>query len=273
MDNPSAIPQVPAIQMRGVAVGAISDQSRLLVEEINWTVASGDYWVVAGLQGAGKSDLLLMTGGLMPPARGAYRLFGQEMPIFDEARLKERLRLGLVFDGGQLFNHLTVSENVALPLRYHRNLSRAEAEPEVGAILESLELAPWLGSRAGAQTRSGAGGQPAYGPGPAPNQLVARFSGSIVARPSLAGPTASDPRGHNSRPAPVERPRPAIRHARKPAPCRARHLDTSRGGKPGVGVNRKLSNGVIERWSVGFLRHPITPPLHAPVFFTWPCKI
>ena len=154
MDNPPAIPQAPAIQMRGVAVGAISDQSRLLVEEINWTVASGDYWAVAGLQGAGKSDLLLMTGGLMPPARGAYRLFGQEMPIFDEARLKERLRLGLVFDGGQLFNHLTVSENVALPLRYHRNLSQAEAEPEVSAILESLELAPWADSTPGALGRN-----------------------------------------------------------------------------------------------------------------------
>jgi len=154
MDKPPAIPQVPAIQMRGVAVGAISDQSRLLVEEINWTVASGDYWVVAGLQGAGKSDLLLMTGGLMPPARGAYWLFGQEMPIFDEARLKERLRLGLVFDGGQLFNHLTVSENVALPLRYHGNLSQAEAEPEVSAILESLDLAPWADSTPGALGRN-----------------------------------------------------------------------------------------------------------------------
>src|SRR6266478_4666521 len=154
MDNPPAIPQVPAIQMRGVAVGAISDQSRLLVEEINWTVASGDYWVVAGLQGAGKSDLLLMTGGLMPPARGAYWLFGQEMPIFDEARLPTRLRLGLVFDGGQLFNHLTVSENVALPLRYHQNLSRAEAEAEVGAMLEALELTPWAGSTPGAVGRN-----------------------------------------------------------------------------------------------------------------------
>jgi ABC-type transporter Mla maintaining outer membrane lipid asymmetry ATPase subunit MlaF len=140
--------------MENVAVGALRDQSTIVVEEINWKVGPGDYWVVAGLQGAGKSDFLLMTGGLMPPASGHYRLFGEAMPIFEEARLKERLRLGLVFDGGQLFNHLTVAENVALPLRYHHNLSKAEAEAEVQTILEALELGPWADSTPGAIGRN-----------------------------------------------------------------------------------------------------------------------
>src|ERR1044071_7409198 len=122
MDKPPANPTVPVIEMKAVSVGALRDQSVPVVEAINWTVTAGDYWVVAGLQGSGKTDFLLMTAGLMAPAQGAYRLFGEQMPMFDEARLEERLRLGLVFDGGQLFNHLTVAENVALPLRYHRNL-------------------------------------------------------------------------------------------------------------------------------------------------------
>src|SRR2546422_9233418 len=133
----------PVIEMEGVAVGAMRDQSTMVVEEINWKVAAGDYWVVAGLQGAGKSDFLMMTGGLIPPASGHYRLFGEPMPIFEDARLKERLRLGLVFDGGQLFNHITVAENVALPLRYHQDLSKAEVDAEVQRILEALELGPW----------------------------------------------------------------------------------------------------------------------------------
>ena len=76
------------------------------------------------------------------------------MPIFDEARLKERLRLGLVFDGGQLFNHLTVAENVALPLRYHHNLSRSEAAAAVGELLECTELTPWAESTPGTLGRS-----------------------------------------------------------------------------------------------------------------------
>src|SRR5258708_25898991 len=124
-------PNRPLIRMEAVAVGSMRDPNAVVAEDIHWTVERGDYWVIAGLQGSGKSDFLMMTGGLMAPSRGEYRLFGEEMPIFDEARLPTRLRLGLVFETGQLFNHLTVRENVALPLRYHRNLSTEEARPAV----------------------------------------------------------------------------------------------------------------------------------------------
>jgi ABC-type transporter Mla maintaining outer membrane lipid asymmetry ATPase subunit MlaF len=116
------------------------DQSVTVAEEINWTVNAGELWVVAGPQRSGKTDFLMLAGGLMPPTRGTYRCFGEEMPIFEEERLAERLRLGLVFDGGQLFNHMTIAENVALPLRYHENLNHAEAEPRVQAMLELMEL-------------------------------------------------------------------------------------------------------------------------------------
>jgi ABC-type transporter Mla maintaining outer membrane lipid asymmetry ATPase subunit MlaF len=140
--------------MTGVAVGAMRDPDTLVAEGINWTVKTGDYWVVGGLQGTGKSDFLLLTGGLMAPRRGRYQFFGEEMPIFDEERLKERLRLGLVFDGGQLFNHLTIAENIALPLRYHRNLSRAGAAAAVGELLECTALTPWAESTPGTLGRS-----------------------------------------------------------------------------------------------------------------------
>jgi ABC-type transporter Mla maintaining outer membrane lipid asymmetry ATPase subunit MlaF len=140
--------------MIGVTVGALRDPDRTVAEGINWTVKSGDYWAVAGLHGSGKSDFLMLAGGLMAPRQGRYRLFGEEMPIFEEARLPERLRLGLVFDGGQLFNHLTVAENVALPLRYHHDLSRIEAAAAVSDLLERTELAPWAESMPSALGRS-----------------------------------------------------------------------------------------------------------------------
>lgn len=139
--------------MRDVAVASMRDPSRTVLRDINWTVAPRDYWVVAGLQGSGKSDFLAMTGGLIGPAAGRYLLFGEEMPIFDEARLKTRLRLGLVFETGQLFNHLTVWENVALPLRYHENLSKSAAAPNVQEVLSALELEPWADSTPGALGR------------------------------------------------------------------------------------------------------------------------
>ncbi len=135
--------------MTGVAYSAMRHQDLLVAEGIDWTVNVGDYWVVAGLHGSGKSDFLMLTGGLMAPLRGQYRLFGEPMPIFEEARLQQRLRLGLVFDGGQLFNHLTVAENVALPLCYHKNLNRSEGAAAVRELLEQTGLAPWAESTPG----------------------------------------------------------------------------------------------------------------------------
>ena len=144
----------PVLRMEGVTVGSLHDPGMVVAEDINWTVQPGDYWVVAGLQGTGKSDFLMMTGSLMAPVRGRYWLFGEPMPIFDEGRLKTRLRLGLVFDGGQSFNHLTIRENIALPLRYHRNLGKAEAEPLIQPWLDALELGPWADSTPGAIGRN-----------------------------------------------------------------------------------------------------------------------
>ena len=154
MEPSNSQSRLPAIDMHDVAVGALRDQSLTVVEAITWQVVPGEYWVIAGLQGSGKSDFLMMTASLMPPVAGVYKLFGEPMPIFDEARLKQRLRLGLAFENGQLFNHLTVAENIALPLRYHENLTLEEAKAKVQPILEAMELAPWADSTPGAIGRN-----------------------------------------------------------------------------------------------------------------------
>ncbi|HZR19176.1 MAG TPA: ATP-binding cassette domain-containing protein [Verrucomicrobiae bacterium] len=151
-DNSSA--KTPAILMRDVTVGALNDPATAVLRDVNWEVRPGDFWVLAGLQGEGKSDLLMLTAGLMPPLAGEYLFFGEPMPIFDEARLPHRLRLGLVFETGQLFNQLTVRENVALPLCYHRNLSQSEAAPTVQTLLDQMELGPWADSTPGSLGRN-----------------------------------------------------------------------------------------------------------------------
>jgi ABC-type transporter Mla maintaining outer membrane lipid asymmetry ATPase subunit MlaF len=140
--------------MRGVSVGSMRDLSSVVVEDVNWSVAPGDFWVIGGLQGVGKSDFLMLAGGMMAPASGIYCFLGEEMPIFEDHRLRDRLRLGFVFENGQLFNHLTVSENISLPLRYHHNLTKAEAEPEVQRMMELTELGPWADSTPGAMARN-----------------------------------------------------------------------------------------------------------------------
>jgi ABC-type transporter Mla maintaining outer membrane lipid asymmetry ATPase subunit MlaF len=142
------------IEMREVGVGALHGADRVVAEHVDWTVAPGDFWVIAGLQGTGKSDFLMLAAGLMPPRSGDYRLFGEPMPIFEGSRLAHRLRLGLVFDDGHLLNHLTVFENVALPLRYHRSHAGVDAEDSARALLEATELLPWSASTPGAMPRA-----------------------------------------------------------------------------------------------------------------------
>jgi ABC-type transporter Mla maintaining outer membrane lipid asymmetry ATPase subunit MlaF len=143
-----------AIDMRGLSVGSMRDLNSIAVEDVNWSVKAGDWWVISGLQGSGKTDFLMLTGGMMAPASGSYRFLGEEMPIFEDHRLKDRLKLGFVFENGQLFNHLTIAENISLPLRYHSNLSEADADAEVQRLLELTELAPWADSTPGAMARN-----------------------------------------------------------------------------------------------------------------------
>jgi ABC-type transporter Mla maintaining outer membrane lipid asymmetry ATPase subunit MlaF len=146
----------PAVVIEMLDAGAVAmrEAEVLVAEGVRWTVHSGDFWVVAGLQGAGKSDFLMMTAGVMPPSSGQYRLFGEEMPIFEESRLGTRLRLGLVFDGGQLFNHLTILENVSLPLSYHQEMHRDQADELGQALLEALGLAAFAHNTPGSIGRN-----------------------------------------------------------------------------------------------------------------------
>jgi ABC-type transporter Mla maintaining outer membrane lipid asymmetry ATPase subunit MlaF len=133
---------IPVIEMRGVGVAAMRDASFTVVADVDWSVVAREFWVVAGQEHSGKSDLLMLAAGLMAPVAGSYRLFGGDTKDFGEAELAERLRVGFVFQGGQLFNQLTVAENVALPLRYQKNLTAADAADEVSVLLELTELTP-----------------------------------------------------------------------------------------------------------------------------------
>jgi ABC-type transporter Mla maintaining outer membrane lipid asymmetry ATPase subunit MlaF len=133
------------IEMRQVRIGAPREPAFAALEDVNWTVLPGEFWVVAGQQYSGKSRLLMHAAGLVVPGRGSCRVFDCETSAFGDDRLTERLRIGYVFAGGKLFNELTIAENVALPLRYQKNLSPAEAARTVEVLLEWLELVPFAG--------------------------------------------------------------------------------------------------------------------------------
>ena len=144
----------PLLEMRGVTVASMRNPGANVLEDVNWSLAAGDFWVVAGWQGSGKSDFLMLASALMPPAEGEYRIFGKPGEVFRDAPLDVQLRSGLVFDGGQLFHHHTIAENLALPLQYHRNLAETELEAQLKRMLELTELTPWANHFPGSVSRN-----------------------------------------------------------------------------------------------------------------------
>ena len=132
---------IPAIEMRGATVTAMRDNSFTVVADVNWSVAAGEFWVIAGQEQSGKSDLLMLAAGLMPPAGGSFKLLGDDLQDSGEGEPARR-RVGFVFQGGHLFNQLTIAENIALPLQYQKDLPDAETAREVRRLLELLELTP-----------------------------------------------------------------------------------------------------------------------------------
>jgi len=74
----SAESNPPALEMRGVDVACLRRPELAVVENVDWTVAAADFWVVAGPQHSGKTDLLMVAAGLTFPARGTCQLFGRD---------------------------------------------------------------------------------------------------------------------------------------------------------------------------------------------------
>jgi len=93
----------------------------VVVRAVSWQIAPGDFWVIGGAPGSGKSSLLATAAGLQAPAGGTLRILGRALAESTEAeQIAWRRSIGFVFaNGGRLLHHLTVAENVALPLEYH----------------------------------------------------------------------------------------------------------------------------------------------------------
>jgi ABC-type transporter Mla maintaining outer membrane lipid asymmetry ATPase subunit MlaF len=141
----------PIIQMRGVTVVHPQAQQVPVLSGVDWEVLPGDSWVIAGLQGSGKTLLLETAAGLHPFPEGEVQLFGHLVTGHEGDELAViRRRVGLVFDGrGRLFGSQTVFENVALPLCYHGNLTLEEVTPEVWGWLERMNLGAYADYPAG----------------------------------------------------------------------------------------------------------------------------
>ena len=96
---------------------------------IDFHVYSGEIMVIMGGSGSGKSTLLRQLIALDKPNSGSIRLFGKDIVKIPPLDLHDlRLRMGVAFQGGAMFNSMTVGENLLLPLREHLNLAETQME-------------------------------------------------------------------------------------------------------------------------------------------------
>jgi ABC-type polar amino acid transport system ATPase subunit len=132
---------------------------RTLLDGVSLRVGAGEAVAVMGPSGAGKTTLLRCLNGLERADAGTVRVgddaFGPGGLEHDRAVARVRRRLGLVFQDGQLFPHLTVLENVTLAPVHVARRAPEVAGREALALLERVGIA----ARAGARPSQLSGGE------------------------------------------------------------------------------------------------------------------
>lgn len=103
---------------------------------IDFRVANGEVVCVIGPSGSGKSTLLRCVNRLEDPTSGTILIEGEDITDIDTDVDEVRRRIGIVFQRFNLFNHLTVLENVSIAQRKVLGRSKAEANK---VALENLE--------------------------------------------------------------------------------------------------------------------------------------
>lgn len=88
------------------------------LDRLTWNSGQAHFWVVAGSSGSGKTTLLQLIGGIERPSHGKIWVEHRPLHQLDETQLADfrRHRIGFIFQGNNLLRHLTVYENVELPL-------------------------------------------------------------------------------------------------------------------------------------------------------------
>jgi phospholipid/cholesterol/gamma-HCH transport system ATP-binding protein len=106
--------EVPKISLRGVAK---SFGAKVVLNGVDLDVARGESMVIIGGSGTGKSVLIKCILGLITPDAGSIRIDGQDVVgLHGKALATSRERFGMLFQGGALFDSLSVWRNVSFAL-------------------------------------------------------------------------------------------------------------------------------------------------------------
>ncbi|MBA4030746.1 MAG: ABC transporter ATP-binding protein [Planctomyces sp.] len=121
-ENPSATQ--PIIELRNCSRGFGTTQ---VLRNINLNVYAGETLVLIGESGCGKSVTTKLLANLLEPSSGEVLWNGQSVAARSDRQLRQdRLKLGYLFQGGAMFDSLSVFENVVFGLRENHAMSEAE---------------------------------------------------------------------------------------------------------------------------------------------------
>ncbi|MEQ8317775.1 MAG: ATP-binding cassette domain-containing protein [Phycisphaerales bacterium] len=128
----------PVLRVRGLRK---SFDGREILRGIDLDVLPGETMVIMGGSGSGKSTLLRLMIGSLKSDAGSISMFEHDICGLTEEKLNQvRLKFGILFQSGALFNSMTVAENVALPLQEHTRLSQEIIDIQVKIKLEQVQL-------------------------------------------------------------------------------------------------------------------------------------
>jgi phospholipid/cholesterol/gamma-HCH transport system ATP-binding protein len=118
-----------------------SFESKQVLKGLSLEINRGEIMVIIGESGCGKSILLKQIIGIMKPDEGKIEVDGIEVTSLSRGELnKLRLNFGMLFQGGALFDSLTVESNVGFFLREHTDLTGEEISKKVRDVLEMVGL-------------------------------------------------------------------------------------------------------------------------------------
>lgn len=112
-----------------------------VLKGVNLNINEGEVTAIIGRSGGGKSVLLKHIVGLLKPDRGSIFIKGEDITELRGIKLDQiRSEIGVVFQGGALFDSMTVYENVAFPLREKTKLNKETIHESVLNALKDVGL-------------------------------------------------------------------------------------------------------------------------------------
>ncbi len=141
-------PPVPEPRLAGAPVVSFRDVhlsfDRPILRGVSFDLDPGSTKIVLGGSGSGKTTILRLILGLLKPDSGSIAVDGSAVESLGEDELRAvRLKIGMVFQEGALFDSLTVGENVGYRLQQDGELATEEIEDRVREMLGFVGLAPF----------------------------------------------------------------------------------------------------------------------------------